>query len=173
MQERSNTHPLQTCSQEEPASSSLNHASLSPSKAASRTIQHRSCEESTLGLSSAAIQLLLLVIILYSAHLQYPHFHPGFLVACGTAFVLLLVRKSWVSGISPPYLPICLYTLPARHCALLHKQAATRQTANRAPTTTQHPAQQQMRQHTIQPRTPNLTGVWIKVIYQLQHGAIS
>lgn len=104
MQEISDTHP-QAFSQDEPVSSSINHASISPSKAASHPSQlasHASqhCEDSTLRLGPAAIQLLLLVILLYAAHRQYPQLHPGFLVACASVFVLLLVRNSWVSGIS-------------------------------------------------------------------------
>lgn len=103
MQERSNPPPLQTFSQEEPASSSIDNASVLPSNMASHT-----CEESTLGLSSAAIQLLLLVIILYAAHIQYPQLHPGFLVACGAAFVLLFIRKSWVSGFPCQACNVCI-----------------------------------------------------------------
>lgn len=165
MQQRSNPPPRQTFSQEEPVSSSINHVSVSPSKMASHT-----CEESTLGLSSAAIQLLLLVILLYAAHIQYPQLHPGFLVACGAAFILLFVRRSWVSGFSLPGLP-CLYTHPARHTTFVQQQAATRPKGSGAPTANPL-VQQQTRQHTIQPRTPNLTGVWIKVTHQLQPWSI-
>ena len=160
MQEHSNTLPLQTFSQEKPASSSINHSSVSPSKT-SHTNQHRSYEESTLGLGSAAIQLLLLVIILYAAHIQYPQLQPGFLVACGAAFLLLVVWKSWVHGLSLPGLQ-CLYTHPARHATLVQNQATARHRGNRAPGA-DPPAQQQKWSHTSQPRTPNLTGVWIKV----------
>lgn len=168
--QRSNISPLQTFSQDEPALSSINHASVSPSKEASYTHHHRNCEESTLGLGSAAIQLPLLVIILYAAHIQYPQLHPGFLVACGAAFVLLLVRKSWVSGFSLLGLP-CLYIHPARHATLLQNQAGTRHKGNKAPRA-DSPPQQQTLSHTIQPRTPNLTGIWIKVTrYSCSHGA--
>lgn len=167
MQENSDTN-LQAFSQDEPVLSSMNHASISPSKAAhpSQLACHASqhCEESTLRLGPAAIQLLLLVILLYAAHMQYPQLHPGFLVACASAFILLLVRNSWVSGISCQTCNF-LCTCPIHHFALVLKQAAARQKGNRAPTANQptEPTQQQARHHTSQPRTPNLTGVWIKV----------
>ena len=174
MHENSDTN-LQAFSQAEPVTNSINHASISPSKAASHPCQlasHASqhCEESTLRLGPAAIQLLLLVIILYAAHLQYPQLHPGFLVACASAFILLLVQNSWVSSIS---LPDLLRTCPPCHFTLVQEQAATRHTGNEAPTATRdtgnrapianQPTQPQTRQHTSHPRTPNLTGVWIKV----------
>lgn len=167
MQENSDIHP-QAFSQDEPVSSSINHASVLPSKAASHPSQlasHASqhCEESTLRLGPAAIQLLLLVILLYAAHVQYPRLHPGFLVACASAFILLLVRNSWVSGIPLPNLHLTVY-LPLSP-TLVQKQAAARHEGNRAPAAHQptQPTQQQTRQHASQPRTPNLTGVWIKV----------
>lgn len=119
MQERSNPPPLQTFSQEEPASSSIDNASVSPSNMASHT-----CEESTLRLSSAATQLLLLVIILYAAHIQYPQLHPGFLVACGAAFVLLFIRKSWVSGFPARPAMFVSSSLSCYLCATGSKEAS-------------------------------------------------
>ncbi|KAL3144821.1 hypothetical protein ABBQ38_001930 [Trebouxia sp. C0009 RCD-2024] len=138
MQDHIDTQPLQTILRDIPAPDSMGHAPIPLGNVTSGASRPSKCEESTLGLPSAATQFVLLVIILYAARKQYPQLELTVLVACGAMFVLLLVWKT---------------------------SAARRRMGTKVPER-KHTAKRQPRQRTQQeanqPRTPNMTGVWIK-----------
>lgn len=121
-------------SQEELAISHASQQTISQDMRSSPTVDQAS---NRYGARNTLLQLLLFITILYVAYVYNPQLEPSFLLACGSALLVLLVVRN----------------------LLMKRKSQAGLLAQPLP---KLPAQSQDKPKFSHPRTPNLSGVWVK-----------